>query len=99
MAEFELLPLCSGRRTSVSTESVRVHAPSAFDRMSSFAAHQHASERQSFERLFSATSFNGEVGLNSSGEGKATADIEVESFAFLAKLLSARSSSRRCSGG
>lgn len=53
------------------------------------AADQHAEERENFERLFNTTSFIGEVGLDFSREGKGTADIQTESFRFVARLLSA----------
>jgi TatD DNase family protein len=50
-------------------------------------AEQHISQRESFEALAHQTAFIGEVGLDFSAEGKATADIQVESFAFVLRVL------------
>jgi TatD DNase family protein len=52
------------------------------------AADEHKAEWQHFERLLNKTSFVGEVGLDFSREGKATAKIQMESFRLVAKLLS-----------
>ncbi len=52
------------------------------------AADQHEKERAQFEHLFPSTSFIGEVGLDFSREGKATAEIQLKSFRLVAKLLS-----------
>jgi len=52
------------------------------------AADFHRTERPHFERLFGKTSFVGEVGLDFSREGKATAAIQMQSFRIVAKLLS-----------
>jgi TatD DNase family protein len=46
------------------------------------------SERKAFEALAHQTSFIGEVGLDFSPDGKATADIQQESFAFVLRVLS-----------
>jgi TatD DNase family protein len=50
-------------------------------------AAQHLSERKAFEALAQQTSFIGEVGLDFSPAGKATADIQQESFAFVLRVL------------
>jgi TatD DNase family protein len=50
-------------------------------------AEQHLSERKAFEALAHQTSFIGEVGLDFSPDGKATADIQQESFAFVLRVL------------
>jgi len=50
-------------------------------------AEQHLSERTAFEAFADQTSFIGEVGLDFSPEGKATEDIQTESFAFVLRVL------------
>ena len=50
-------------------------------------AEQHLSERKAFEALAHQTSFIGEVGLDFSPDGKATSDIQQESFAFVLRVL------------
>ncbi len=50
-------------------------------------AGEHISQRRSFEALANQTAFIGEVGLDFSREGKPTADIQVESFAFVLHVL------------
>jgi TatD DNase family protein len=50
-------------------------------------ADQHLSERTTFEVLAHQTSFIGEVGLDFSPDGKASADIQQESFAFVLRVL------------
>jgi TatD DNase family protein len=50
-------------------------------------ADQHVSERTSFELFARQTAFIGEVGLDFSSEGRATADLQVESFAFVLRVL------------
>lgn len=51
------------------------------------AARFHSIEIGEFERLFSHTSFIGEVGLDFSSRGKATARRQLESFDRVARLL------------
>lgn len=50
-------------------------------------AERHLSEREAFEALAHQTCFIGEVGLDFSPEGKATADIQMDSFAFVLRVL------------
>jgi TatD DNase family protein len=50
-------------------------------------ADSHERERQKFELLARETSFIGEVGLDFSSEGISTADIQVESFEFVLRVL------------
>lgn len=50
-------------------------------------AKRHFSERGAFEALAHQTSFIGEVGLDFSSEGKPTADIQIESFTFVLRVL------------
>jgi len=50
------------------------------------AAEEHERERGKFEQLFSSTSFIGEVGLDFSRGGKATAEVQLKSFRLVAKL-------------
>ena len=50
-------------------------------------AEQHVAERKAFEVLAHQTSFIGEVGLDFSAEAMATADTQIESFAFVLRVL------------
>jgi TatD DNase family protein len=50
-------------------------------------AEQHAGEREMFKALLPVTSFVGEVGLDFSAEGKATAAQQIESFEFVLQAL------------
>lgn len=50
-------------------------------------AEQHAKERDLFKTLVSMTSFIGEVGLDFSAEGKATAAEQIKSFEFVLETL------------
>lgn len=46
-------------------------------------AEKHEPEREMFRTLLPRTSFVGEVGLDFSREGKATADLQIQSFEFV----------------
>jgi len=50
-------------------------------------AEQHGSERDKFQKLMRDTSFIGEVGLDFSPEGRATANLQIESFEFVLRTL------------
>lgn len=51
------------------------------------AAGDHEKEREQFSALLQETSFVGEVGLDFSREGRGTEDIQLESFALVARSL------------
>lgn len=50
-------------------------------------AHRHRQYYSMFQRLVAKTSFIGEVGLDFSQQGKATKDIQLESFQFVLKCI------------
>lgn len=56
--------------------------------MHPLAASHHMQERKLFEQSLSLTSFVGEVGLDFSREGKGTQDLQIDTFRFIAKLVS-----------
>lgn len=51
------------------------------------AVANHSAQIQEFERCFALTSFIGEIGLDFSREGKATADAQLEAFERVVQLL------------
>lgn len=53
-------------------------------------AHEHAGERELFERLLPEVSYIGEIGLDLSREGKATAGDQLTSFRRILSLLGDR---------
>lgn len=56
--------------------------------MHPLAASHHMSERKLFEQSLPLTSFVGEVGLDFSREGKDTQELQIDTFRFIAKLVS-----------
>lgn len=56
--------------------------------MHPLVASHHMQERKLFEQSLSLTSFVGEVGLDFSREGKDTQDLQIDTFRFIAKLVS-----------
>lgn len=56
--------------------------------MHPLVASHHMQELKLFEQSLSLTSFVGEVGLDFSREGKDTQDLQIDTFRFIAKLVS-----------